>query len=197
MWRALLLAAACAGLAGAAGLWPAGPATPPAPAVAGPDPETPPPPAVTPRSPVSPVPAPTARDRPPPPAERSEPAAAEGVIAPRVRPEAAESLHRARRDGDPRTPPVASREPRVPPPQDVLDDPERYSRYEQGERMAVYASFMDASKRRIGELEELVARGERDGLPPEQLAEGRRKLEGLKARREELLSRFPELAPPD
>ncbi|MFP1678416.1 hypothetical protein ACLD02_06925 [Alloalcanivorax sp. C16-2] len=193
---AVAMAAALAVLAAAAMWWPGDPAPPPA--VAAPvaaDTAEGPPPVLAPAAPVlvsevPPAPSPAPSDARPAPG-------VDAVIAPRVRPAAAESLRRARRDGDPRTPPVAPREPRVPPPQEVLDDPELYSRYEQGERMAVYASFMAASQRRIGELEALVAQGERDGLPPEQLAEGRRKLEGLKARRQELLSRFPGLAPTD
>ncbi|MCC4308036.1 MAG: hypothetical protein ABGX87_13520 [Alcanivorax sp.] len=131
---------------------------------------------------------------PPAPAETAPPLAGG---APRVAPAAAASLARARRDGDPRTPPLApAREARAAPPPEVLEDPVRYRRYEQGERMAVYASFLAASQRKIRELETLVARGEREGLPAEQLAEGRRKLEGLKARRRELGERYPELTAP-
>lgn len=132
--------------------------------------------------------------------ERPAPAATPPPVAggaPRVAPAAAASLARARRNGDPRTPPLApAREAPEAPPPEVLDDPVRYRRYEQGERMAVYASFLAASQRKIRELETLVARGEREGLPAEQLAEGRRKLEGLKARRRELGEHYPELAPP-
>ena len=190
----LVVASTLAVLAAAAMWWPDDPVAAPAPAgqvIAG-TPERPAPVPVEPAL-VSEVPS-----TPPPARPDAEPSpGVEAVIAPRVSPAAAESLRRARREGDPRTPPVARREPRKAPPQEVLDDPKLYSRYEQGEKMAVYASFMAASQRRIGELEELVAKGERDGLPPEQLAEGQRKLEGLKQRREELLSRFPDLAPPD
>ena len=141
---------------------------------------------------------PEGADAPPPPANGE--GAPVIAAAPRVPPAVAESLSRARRYGDPRTPPLAPpTEPREPPPPEILDDPARYRLYEQGERMAVYASFMAASERKISELETLVARGEREGLPPAQLAEGRRKLEGLKARRRELGERYPELSapPPD
>ncbi len=193
---ALFAATAFVGLTAAAMWWPDELTPSAAPVVSErvPDLEAPPPP-----PPVLPAP-PMASPDPPAPAPPSRPRAASSPVAettlPRLRPEAVESLRQARRHGDPRTPPVARREPRQAPPPDVLDDPERYRLYEQGEKMAVYASFVDASKRRIGELEKLVAQGECEGLPPEQLAEGRRKLEGLKDRREALLERFPALAPP-
>ena len=193
---ALFAASAFVGLTAAAMWWPDDPSPGPAPVVAerGPDWEAPPPaPPVLPAQPM-------ANPDPPAPAPPSRPRAASSPVPettlPRLRPEAVESLRQARRHGDPRTPPVARREPRQAPPLDVLDDPERYRLYEQGEKMAVYASFVDASKRRIAELESLVAQGEREGLAPEQLAEGRRKLEALKGRREALLERFPGLAPP-
>ncbi|MFP1683513.1 hypothetical protein ACLD0W_13450 [Alloalcanivorax sp. C16-1] len=194
----LLMGLVLATLAAGAGWWPAPPpeARPPAGVdrVAGDDPE----PAASARPSAARWVAEdgAARRQPEPPAPAGTPPPV-AAGAPRVAPAAAASLARARRDGDPRTPPLApAREARTPPPPEVLDDPLRYRRYEQGEQMAVYASFLAASQRKIRELETLVARGEREGLPAAQLAEGRRKLEGLKARRRELGERYPELAPP-
>ena len=184
MIRAALLATvAFVGLTAAAMWWPDEPAQDPVAVISErrSNDEAPAPPA---------LPAmPTATPGPSAPAPPSRPHAASApvpdVTVPRVRPQAVDALRQARR-----------REPRQAPPPEILDDPERYRLYEQGEKMAVYASFVDASKRRIAELESLVAQGEREGLPPEQLAEGRRKLEALKGRREALLERFPDLAPP-
>lgn len=195
MIRAALLATvAFVGLTAAAMWWPDEPAQDPVAVISErrSNDEAPAPPA---------LPAmPTATPGPSAPAPPSRPHAASApvpdVTVPRVRPQAVDALRQARQHGDPRTPPVARREPRQAPPPEILDDRERYRLYEQGEKMAVYASFVDASKRRIAELESLVAQGEREGLPPEQLAEGRRKLEALKGRREALLERFPDLAPP-
>lgn len=136
---------------------------------------------------VEPAPA-TARERTDEPAIREQ-----GV---RPDPDAVTSLRRAREEGDPRTPPLASDTPeRIMPTDQELADPDLYLEYEARQKQQVLTSFLQASEKKAGELRRAIERAEGEGLPEEQLAEGREKLERLEAMREQLLRDHPELAP--
>lgn len=105
------------------------------------------------------------------------------------------SLRESMRNGDPRTPPlVRSSNLREPPTAQELADPSLYQQYEQRQKQQVYASFVAAASGRITELEGLIEQGEQGGVTPEQLEEGRRKLEALRQQRDQLLAQQPGLA---
>ncbi len=126
----------------------------------------------------------------------SSPVATGGMALPRLRAEAVASLRYARVHGDPRRPPLApAAATRTLPSDEELADPALYQRYEQRQNQRVYASFLAASEQKIRQLAPLVARAEREGMAPAQLAEGQRKLQGLKDRRKEMLERYPQLQP--
>lgn len=109
--------------------------------------------------------------------------------------EAVAALRDSMENGDPRTPPLArSEDLREMPTADELADPALYQQYEQRQNQKVYASFVTAASEKITELETLIARAEADGLPPEQIEEGRQKLQGLRNQRDEILQTHPEVA---
>lgn len=110
-------------------------------------------------------------------------------------PDAVASLRESRLHGDPRTPPIARPErEREMPTAEELADPDLYLEYEARQQQQVYASFVQASERKIAELEAIIEQGRQGGVSEEQLAEGLEKLEGLKAMREQLIAENPELA---
>ena len=113
-------------------------------------------------------------------------------------PQAVEALRQSRLHGDPRTPPIARRETeREMPTEEELADPELYLQYEARQQQKVYASFVEASKKKISDLEAIIERGKQGGVSPEQLAEGEEKLRRLKEMREQLLAENPELVAED
>ena len=110
-------------------------------------------------------------------------------------PQAVESLRQSRLHGDPRTPPIARRETeREMPTEEELADPELYLQYEARQQQKVYASFVQASEKKIADLEAMIERGKQEGVTPEQLAEGEEKLRRLQEMRDQLLAENPELA---
>lgn len=110
-------------------------------------------------------------------------------------PQAVEALRQSRLHGDPRTPPIARPETtRELPTEEELADPDLYLEYEARQQQQVYASFLDASKKKISDLEAIIERGKQGGVSPEQLAEGEEKLRRLKQMREQLLAEHPDLA---
>lgn len=105
------------------------------------------------------------------------------------------ALRESMKNGDPRTPPLArSEDLREMPSAAELADPGLYQQYEQRQNQKVYASFVTAANQKITELEAQIARAEASGLPPEQLEEGRQKLEGLRGQRDEILQTHPDVA---
>ncbi len=105
------------------------------------------------------------------------------------------ALRESMENGDPRTPPlVRSEDLRELPSAAELADPDLYQQYEKRQNQKVYASFASAATQKITELETMIARAEADGLPPEQIQEGREKLEGLRNQRDEILQAHPEVA---
>lgn len=105
------------------------------------------------------------------------------------------ALRESMENGDPRTPPLArSEDLREMPSAAELADPGLYQQYEQRQNQKVYTSFVTAANHKISELETLIARAEASGLPPEQLEEGRQKLEGLRNQRDEILQTHPDVA---
>ena len=143
-------------------------------------------------------------------AEPQEPAATEPLapepVAP-VEPEddwqpdpaAVESLRRSMEEGDPRAPPIARRETeREMPTEEELADPELYLQYETRQQQKVYASFLQASEKKISDLEKLIEQARAEGgVSPEQLEEGEEKLRGLQEMRDKLLQQYPELSEPE
>lgn len=104
------------------------------------------------------------------------------------------ALRDSMENGDSRTPPLArSDDLREMPSAAELADPALYQQYEQRQNQKVYASFAAAASDKINELERMIARAEAEGLPPEQIDEGRRKLEGLRNQRDEILLAHPEI----
>jgi len=109
--------------------------------------------------------------------------------------EAVSALRNSMENGDPRTPPLArSEDLRDMPSAAELADPDLYQQYEQRQNQKVYASFASAATQKISELEKMIARAEAEGLPPEQIQEGREKLEGLRNQRAEILQAHPDVA---
>lgn len=110
-------------------------------------------------------------------------------------PDAVEALRQSRLHGDPRAPPIARSEfEREMPTEEELADPDLYLEYEARQEQKVYASFVEASKKKIADLEAIIERGRQGGVSPEQLAEGEEKLRRLKEMREQVLTEHPELA---
>ncbi len=109
--------------------------------------------------------------------------------------EVVSALRNSMENGDPRTPPLARSENlRDMPSSAELADPDLYQQYEQRQNQKVYASFASAATQKISELEKMIARAEAEGLPPEQIQEGREKLEGLRNQRDEILQAHPDVA---
>lgn len=105
------------------------------------------------------------------------------------------ALRDSMKHGDPRTPPLIRSENLRELPSDAeLADPDLYQQYEQRQNQKVYASFVTAASQKISDLEAAIARAEADGLPAEQLEEGRQKLEGLRNQRDEILQAHPDVA---
>lgn len=105
------------------------------------------------------------------------------------------ALRDSMENGDPRTPPLArSEDLREMPSANELADPDLYQQYEQRQNQKVYASFASAATQKISDLERMIARAEAEGLPPEQIQEGREKLEGLRNQRDEIFQAHPEVA---
>ena len=131
------------------------------------------------------------------PASNASQGAAPAVVpVPSAR--AVAALRESMENGDPRTPPLArSTNLREMPSAEELADPGLYQQYEMRQKQQVYASFVTAANRKIGELESLIEQGEAFGIDPEQLAEGQRKLAGLMAQRDQLLEQHPELVEPE
>lgn len=105
------------------------------------------------------------------------------------------ALRDSMENGDPRTPPLArSEDLREMPSANELADPDLYQQYEQRQNQKVYASFASAATQKISDLEKMIARAEAEGLPSEQIQEGREKLEGLRHQRDEILQAHPGVA---
>ncbi|MGB1220813.1 MAG: hypothetical protein ACPG43_04695 [Alcanivoracaceae bacterium] len=114
-------------------------------------------------------------------------------------PDAVQSLRRSMEEGDPRAPPIARQESeREMPTEEELADPDLYLQYETRQQQKVYASFVQASEKKISDLKKMIDRARAEGsVSPEQLAEGEEKLRRLEEMREKLLQENPELADPD
>ena len=105
------------------------------------------------------------------------------------------ALRDSMENGDPRTPPLArSEDLREMPSANELADPDLYQQYEQRQNQKVYASFASAATQKISDLKKMIARAEAEGLPSEQIQEGREKLEGLRHQRDEILQAHPGVA---
>ncbi|EKF75588.1 hypothetical protein A11A3_01917 [Alcanivorax hongdengensis A-11-3] len=130
------------------------------------------------------------RQRPATEAEPSAPA------TPVPSPAAVAALREGMAHGDPRTPPIVRQSHlREPPTEAELADPELYQQYELRQKQQVYAFFVEAAGEKIRVLEGLIARGKREGIDPQQLAEGEHKLARLREQRDQLIEQHPELAP--
>ncbi|MCK7595953.1 hypothetical protein M0G74_01565 [Microbulbifer sp. CAU 1566] len=110
-------------------------------------------------------------------------------------PSAVTSLRQTMAAGDPRMPPLAPRpSDRVAPTTQELADHKLYQAYEARQQQQVYASFAAASAKKIADLKDMIALGRQGGVSPEQLAEGKRKLERLQKQRAQLLEQHPQPA---
>ena len=105
------------------------------------------------------------------------------------------SLAEARINGDPRTPPIvrSSYEREMPTPEE-LADPDMYHEYEVRQNQKVYVSFYKESKKKIEQMEALVSRAKKEGVPEEKIREGEEKIAAMKAMREQLREEHEELA---
>lgn len=115
-------------------------------------------------------------------------------------PGAVEALRQSRLEGDPRAPPIARPEPgreREMPTEEELADPDLYLEYEMRQQQKVYASFVEASTKKIADLKAIIERGRQEGVPPEQLAEGEEKLRRLEEMRAKLISENPDIQLPE
>lgn len=148
----------------------------------------------------------TAKDNPPEPVpSRAEPATSrlqtpadhrdsETADTTGPDPENVASLKRGREEGEPRTPPLAEDRPgREMPSAEELADTDLYLEYEARQKADVLSSFIQASRKKSQELNKAIERAEAEGLPEEQLEEGREKLRQLEATRKELEEQYPEL----
>lgn len=150
---------------------------------------------------AEPAPAAVAETEQEPLAQPSEPDAppAEAPIW-QPDPAAVEALRQARLEGDPRAPPIARPEPgreREMPTEEELADPDLYLEYEMRQQQKVYASFVEASTKKIADLKAIIERGRQEGVPPEQLAEGEEKLRRLEEMRAKLIAENPDIQVPD
>lgn len=131
---------------------------------------------------------------PPQPAEMDAPMP--GAQSWQVDAAAVASLREAMQHGDARTPPLAPSAEREPPTAQELADPELYAAYEQRQQMQVYQSFLQAANKQIANLEADIARAQQQGgVSDSQLAEGERKLEALRAQRDQVAAQYPDLGP--
>ncbi|GAA4648763.1 hypothetical protein GCM10023116_10360 [Kistimonas scapharcae] len=88
--------------------------------------------------------------------------------------------------GDNRAPSVAEYQPRVLPSANELSDPERYQRYEARQEEQLKLAFVIAAEDKIKTMETAIERAKAEGMDKEQLDEGIRKLEGIRAMKQQL-----------
>ena len=88
--------------------------------------------------------------------------------------------------GDGRAPSVAEYQPRVLPSAAELRDPERYQRYEARQEEQLKLAFLIAAEDKIKTMETAIERAKAEGMDKEQLDEGIRKLEGIRAMKQQL-----------
>lgn len=110
-------------------------------------------------------------------------------------PAAVSSMREARLHGDDRAPPIVRPETEFErATAEELADPDLYLEYEARQQQKVYSSFVQASEKKIADLEDYISQAEQEGgISEEQLAEGREKLEKLKAMNEQLIEENPDL----
>lgn len=119
-------------------------------------------------------------------------AAPDGSSAPVT---AAQSMARARLEGDARAPPIAA----APPPGDAptaqqLADPKAYLAFERAQTLKLYAAYEKAAAAEIPKLRADIERGRAAGIDQEKIAKAEAKLRGLEQIRARLLNDNPELA---
>ena len=90
------------------------------------------------------------------------------------------------RHGDERAPSVAEYQPRVLPSAAERNDPERYQSYEARQEEQLKLAFVIAAEDKITTMEAAIERAKAEGLDKEQLDEGIRKLEGIRAMKQQL-----------
>ncbi len=100
--------------------------------------------------------------------------------------EAIHSFSHSVTHGDSRAPSVAEYQPRVLPSANELSDPERYQRYEARQEEQLKLAFVIAAEDKIKTMETAIERAKAEGMDKEQLDEGIRKLEGIRAMKQQL-----------
>ena len=100
--------------------------------------------------------------------------------------EAIHSFSHSLTHGDNRAPSVSEYQPRVLPSANELSDPERYQRYEARQEEQLKLAFVIAAEDKIKTMETAIERAKAEGMDKEQLEEGIRKLEGIRAMKQQL-----------
>lgn len=108
--------------------------------------------------------------------------------------DAAESMAKAMKHGDPDAPQVVrDTTPREAPTPEELADPKAYQRYEARQTQRLYSQYVRAADEEIPRLQRDIQRAREAGLPPEQIAEGEEKLRRIQAMRDQLRADNPGL----
>ncbi len=98
-------------------------------------------------------------------------------------------------EGDERSPPIVRSDESAVPSKAELADEAEYLEFQRRERYKVYSSYLKASGPKLEKLRKLVALGEAQGLPEEQLEEGRSKIRAIEKMVETLYQDYPTLLP--
>ena len=112
-------------------------------------------------------------------------------------PSAIESLRHARLHGDPRAPKLSRSQQRVLPTKEELDDYEQYLEYEQRQKKQVYRAYVEASKIKVSNLQNLIEEGRLGGVSEEQIAQAEEKLKGIETMAEQLKEYHPDIMEDD
>jgi hypothetical protein len=100
--------------------------------------------------------------------------------------DAAQTMRRAQLQGDPQAPAVARDNAGEAATAAELADPEAYQRYETRQTQRLYKQYVAAADSEIARLEQDIARARAEGLSPEQIDEGVRKLAAIRAMQDRL-----------
>jgi hypothetical protein len=107
-------------------------------------------------------------------------------------PEAVASLRQARLEGDSRTPELGQHHEREKPTEDELADHDQYVEYEKRQQKRVYRAYVEASKIKTKQIQDLIDRGKAEGVSPEEIAFAEEKIRGIEEMAKELQRDYPD-----
>lgn len=108
-------------------------------------------------------------------------------------PDAVNSLRDARVNGDSRAPELGEHHEREKPTEEELGDHEQYLEYEKRQQKRVYRAYVEASKIKTKQIQDMIERGKAEGVSDEEIAFAENKIRGIEEMAAELQRDYPDI----